>query len=305
MNGFAQVAPKTYQTSEKGLCLARELLHHHLQERYNNSPIMEAISIKKQAQRSPKNFVGSCIYFDLHDIRVKTPKSLLRKEPKLTLYKNHENLQGEYRIIYARSSKSEEEFYRTNETFTPSSERSITVKTHVRQTEPGTPMNAAFREGCWAGVEVVFNKESMCLGLDNSVQVPNGVPARLIQPPTPNGNSSRGDPTRLDKVLELGVNGSGVNNVYFGMKKTQEDFDCVKEKAVVLGFEFLELELDCVDPDYGWQDLQIIIAVKLSNEVKDVGSPFLLMQQIQLPRDCTLYQLHVEDEKEEWEDTYL
>jgi len=270
INSLEQAMPKTYQTTEKGLRLGRELLHRRLQERYNNSPIMEAISIKELAKRHWKGFVGRCIYFDLSDSRVRTPWSLLKSESELTRNENHEKVDGEYRIIYACSGEGKKACDPTHETFTPSSERSITVKTRVHKTKPGTPMNAAFKEGCWAGIEVVFNnKESIYLGLDTSFPIPNGVSARLIQPPTPNGNSST-DTSRLGKVLGMGVNGIGANSVFFGVKKMQEGFDCVKNKAIVLGFEFLELELDCVVPTYGWQDLQVIIAVKLSNEAKDV-----------------------------------
>lgn len=209
--------------------------------------------------------------------------------------KNHERLHGEYRIVHTYSGKGARSYrgrhYNENaECFTPSSKQSITVKTDVSQTERGTAMNAAFRRDRWAAVEVVYNNKSMCFGLNIppvSDHIMDGAPAALVQPPTPNGDSSKSN-TRLDKVLEMGINGSGYNRVAFGMKHMLRYFDCDKEKYANLGFEFLQLEFDCVDPRYGCEDNQVIIAVKLSNDTTDVGSEFLLMQQIQLPSNKSL-----------------
>lgn len=167
-------------------------------------------------------------------------------------------------------------------------------------------MNAAFGNERWAGVEIVFNGETMCVGLELphvSHHIVDGAPAALIQPPTPNGDRCESESkTRLDKVLEMGINGSGDNSVSFGMKHMLQytDYDDYGQaKTVHLGFEFLQLELDCVDPVYGSQDNQVITAVKLSNDAPDVGSQFLLMQQIQLPSNRAYYEL-----REQWDDTY-
>lgn len=121
----------------------------------------------------------------------------------------------------------------------------------------------------------------MVFGLDRarfSRRQVSPTPAELMAQPTtfPNGKS------RLDKVLEVGVNAQGRSSVFFGVRTMREASDVIQHSWVTSGFEFLELDLCCVEPTTSEQDRQVVIAVKLnlSEQVPDVGSAFLLTQQL-------------------------
>lgn len=140
---------------------------------------------------------------------------------------------------------------------------------------------------------MTFNGQDMLFDLDpTSRPIGAGVRAQLAQS---SPSRAAGDSV-LDQVM--GTIGTGAENerradhhFFFGVRETaSSELRRHRHNWVGPGFEFLELDLDC-DPDGGRRrHRQVVVAVKLSSEVDDVGSAFLLTQQINIPDDNSLYQ---------------
>lgn len=174
-----------------------------------------------------------------------------------------------------------------NETFKPSSERSVKIfDRNSNQAEYGTAIRDILATGSWAGVELKFNGQALNFGLDNWDHPRDH---KLAARPYIT-NLATGTPTAvtwLGEALENLRPQLPEFNAFAGCREMKGCFDHQKQMHVALGFEFLELELayqckNCADREDGSDHLglQCIVAVKLSDRVKDVGSAMLLMQQI-------------------------
>ena len=95
--------------------------------------------------------------------------------------------------------------------------------------------------------------------------------------------------SRLDKVLAWGLNTKDVGNhdVVFGIKSYVEKR--IGKEDVFLGFQFIQLTLDCLRPEDFESDSQLVVAVKVPND-KDISSTELLRQFVRVPTKRGLIQ---------------
>jgi len=156
-------------------------------------------------------------------------------------------------------------------------------------------MNDILKQGARGAVELRFDEYRAYLGWDAPLRESDfDAPARIVHQQAEEDNEKdedgvdTADLSRLERILAMGINAAGDNRMYFGMKEM--DRDPQNEMNTCLGFRFVELELDCVDPDYGTKDCLVIVAVKLDDAVRDVGSPFILAQRVHFP-DPSLYDM--------------
>jgi hypothetical protein len=168
----------------------------------------------------------------------------------------------------------------------------FTVKTDIRKTAPGTYVNDLLREGSWGAVEFRFDQYRACIALEAPVRDNNfDVPARVVfqkveKDEEDDKYADRADKTRLGRILAMEINGASDNRVYFGLKEMGRD--PLNDRNTVLGFNFMEFEVDFLNPDNGKKDQLVIVAVKVNDMVRDVGSPFILAQRVHFP-DPELY----------------
>jgi hypothetical protein len=136
---------------------------------------------------------------------------------------------------------------------------------------------------------VKFDQYRACIGLDAPVRDNYyEVPVRVVhQEPGKHyeddeDHEDRESTSKLERILARGIDTEGDTQVFFGLKEL-ESRDPQGDRNTCLGFRFLELEVDYVDPDSGTVDRLVIVAVKLSDEVRDVGSAFILAQRVHYP----------------------